>query len=48
MWTSDENVAIEEFECATFEVIDEDIRAARIKHSKGPNGHGIIKCDHDR
>lgn len=42
MFTSDENVPIEEFECATFQVTDADICAARMRH-----GPGVHKCNHD-
>jgi len=42
MFTSDENVPIEEFECATFQVTDADIYAARTRH-----GTNVHKCNHD-
>ena len=42
MFTSDENVPIEEFEWATFQVTDADICAARMRH-----GPGVHKCNHD-
>ena len=42
MFTSDENVPIAEFECATFKVTAANIRAARLKHNMY-----VHKCDHD-
>ena len=43
MWTSNEDVSIAEFECATFEVTYTNIQAARIQH-RADNTH---KCNHD-